>query len=241
MMPTALIWCALAASVRYDVPADALLSVYSVERGSTDTWSHDANGTYDVGPLQFNTAYLASLRRFGITPRAVEGKTCYPWFLAAWRIHDQLVEDRGGFWTRVARYHSATPRYVATYRRQLLEYAPRWRAWLIAHYPTVVSLPSFHSAAAPARASRGRCPLALLTPRARPWTPLAEPRRLWDYRRSEARERRSTASPLPGLHSAQMIAPGVKVWQMVRKPLSQRDPSGLQSRPQRFDSAPSLQ
>ena len=151
MMPTALIWCALAASVRYDVPADALLSVYSVERGGVDTWSHDANGTYDVGPLQFNTAYLASLRKFGITPGAVEGKTCYPWFLAAWRIHDQLVEDRGGFWTRVARYHSATPRYVATYRRQLLEYAPRWRAWLIAHYPTVVSMPGFHSAVAPTR------------------------------------------------------------------------------------------
>ena len=43
MMPTALIWCALAASVRYDVPADALLSVYSVERGGSDTWSNDAN------------------------------------------------------------------------------------------------------------------------------------------------------------------------------------------------------
>ena len=150
-MPTALIWCALAASIRYDVPADALLSVYSVERGGTDTWSHDANGTYDIGPLQFNTAYLASLRRFGITPRTVEGKTCYPWFLAAWRIHDQLVEDRGGFWTRVARYHSATPHYVATYRRQLLEYAPRWRAWLIAHYPTVVSAPGFPPAAVPTR------------------------------------------------------------------------------------------
>ena len=146
MLSTALIWCALAASVRYDVPADALLSVYSVERGGADTWSRDANGTYDVGPLQFNTEYLASLRRYGITPRAVEGRTCYPWFLAAWRIHDQLVEDHGGFWTRVARYHSATPRYVEAYRRKLLEYAPRWRAWLIAHYPTVVSAPSFHSA-----------------------------------------------------------------------------------------------
>ena len=174
MMPTALIWCALAASVRYDVPADALLSVYSVERGGADTWSHDANGTYDVGPLQFNTAYLASLRRFGITPRAVEGKTCYPWFLAAWRIHDQLVEDRGGFWTRVARYHSATPRYVATYRRQLLEYAPRWRAWLIAHYPTVVSAPGFHSAAAPAREVSRKMPSGASHSES---PPLATPRR----------------------------------------------------------------
>ena len=173
-MPTALIWCALAASVRYDVPADALLSVYSVERGGTDTWSHDANGTYDVGPLQFNTDYLASLRRFGITPRAVEGKTCYPWFLAAWRIHNQLVEDRGGFWTRVARYHSATPRYVATYRRQLLEYAPRWRAWLIAHYPTVVSVPGFYSAAAPTRDVSREMPSG--APHAES-PPLATPRR----------------------------------------------------------------
>jgi hypothetical protein len=160
MMPTALIWCALAASVRYDVPADALLSVYSVERGGTDTWSHDANGTYDVGPLQFNTAYLASLRRFGITPRAVEGKTCYPWFLAAWRIHNQLVEDHGGFWTRVARYHSATPHYVATYRRQLLEYAPRWRAWLIAHYPTVVTAPGLPTGTAPTHAIPRHMPAA---------------------------------------------------------------------------------
>ena len=67
------------------------------------------------------------------------------------RIHDQLVDDHGGLWTRVARYHSATPHYVATYRRQLLEYAPRWRAWLIVHYPTVVSAPGFHSAATPTR------------------------------------------------------------------------------------------
>jgi len=160
MMPAALIWCALAASVRYDVPADALLSVYSVERGGADTWSHDANGTYDIGPLQFNTAYLASLMRFGITPKAVEGKTCYPWFLAAWRIHNQLVDDHGGFWTRVARYHSATPRYVEAYRRHLLEYAPRWRAWLIAHYPTIVSASGFHSGALPTRAIPRQMPAA---------------------------------------------------------------------------------
>ena len=30
MLSTALIWCALAASVRYEIPADVLLSVYSV-------------------------------------------------------------------------------------------------------------------------------------------------------------------------------------------------------------------
>ena len=37
--------------------------------------------------------------------------------------------------------------------------------------------------------------LALPMPRARLWPPLAEPRCLWDYRRSGARERRSTEIP----------------------------------------------
>ena len=160
MLSTALIWCALAASVRYDVPADALLSVYSVERGGADTWSHDVNGTWDIGPLQFNTAYLGGLKRYGITPSVVEGRTCYPWFLAAWRIHNQLVEDHGGFWTRVARYHSATPRYVEAYRRKLLEYAPRWRAWLIAHYPTVETAPGLPTGTAPTHAIPRHMPAA---------------------------------------------------------------------------------
>ena len=38
-----------------------------------------------------------------------------------------------------------------------------------------------------------------------------------------------------------MIAPGVKVWQKVRKSLIPAWPSGLQSRLRRFDSDPSLQ
>ena len=118
--------------------------------GNADTWSQDANGTYDIGPLQFTTAYLASLRRFGITPRAVEGNTCYSWFLAAWRIHNQLVDEHGGFWTRVVRYHSATPRYIGAYRQQLFEYAAHWSAWLIAHYPTVVFPPGLQPAPSPA-------------------------------------------------------------------------------------------
>lgn len=136
MLP-AFVACALAASIRYDVPADALLAVYSVEGGRGYSWSPDPNGTWDVGPLQFNTGYLATLRRWGIDPQAVEGRTCYPWYLAAWRIHNQLAADKGDFWTRVAHYHSYTPREAAIYRSSLLRYGPAWRRWLVARYPTV--------------------------------------------------------------------------------------------------------
>ena len=144
-----------ATGVRYAVPVDALrmlLSVHSVEReiptqgpamrmGPTTldrcrSIRHTSHRAGDlVSPRVRWRGDLLSVVSRGLVRR----------------IHDQLVDDHGGLWTRVARYHSATPHYVATYRRQLLEYALRWRAWLIAHYPTVVSSPGFHSAAAPAR------------------------------------------------------------------------------------------
>ena len=75
----------------------------------------------------------------------------------------------------MARYHSATPRYVEAYRHKLLEYAPRWRAWLIAHYPTIVSAPGFHSAAPPTRAVGRQMPSAVSRAESPP--PLATPRR----------------------------------------------------------------
>ena len=137
MIPVAVL-CALAAAAHYRIPADALLAVYSVEGGHAYTWSPDSNGTADVGELQFNTAYLQSLRRFGITPKDVEGHSCYPWFLAAWRIRGQLIHagPHTGFWTAIAHYHSETPAIAAAYRRKLLRYAPAWRQWIKTHFPT---------------------------------------------------------------------------------------------------------
>lgn len=132
--------CAIVASMHYQVPADGLLAVYQAENGSNGQWVRNMNGTYDVGPMQFNTTYLAQLQRqYGIRPEDVEstGK-CYPFELAAWRIETHIRKGRGDLWERIAHFHSSSPAEVARYRARLILYAGRWRKWLEENFQVAV-------------------------------------------------------------------------------------------------------
>lgn len=128
--------CSLGAALTYDVPANLLLAVAEKEAGKPGQWVRNDNGTFDVGSLQFNTAYLRELNRFGITPADVAAPGCYAYMLAAWRIRGHLRNDRGDVWTRASNYHSRTPRYNARYRSDLIRRAKRWTTWLDSHFPT---------------------------------------------------------------------------------------------------------
>jgi len=128
--------CALGAALAYDVPANILLAVADKEAGKPGQWVRNANGSYDVGTLQFNTSYLGDLSRYGISAADVAAPGCYPFLLAAWRIRGHLRNDTGDVWTRAANYHSRTPRYNAVYRSDLMRRASRWTTWLDDHFPT---------------------------------------------------------------------------------------------------------
>ncbi|URL58451.1 conjugal transfer protein TrbN [Luteibacter flocculans] len=128
--------CSLGAALAYDIPANILLAVAEKEGGKPGQWVRNENGTFDVGALQFNTAYLRELSRFGITPKDVAAPGCYPFLLAAWRIRGHLRNDEGDVWTRAANYHSRTPRFNARYRADLIRRATRWTTWLDGHFPT---------------------------------------------------------------------------------------------------------
>jgi hypothetical protein len=41
----------------------------------------NANGTYDLGSMQLNTAWLASLARYGVPARAALATGCYSYQL----------------------------------------------------------------------------------------------------------------------------------------------------------------
>ena len=58
--------CSLGAALRYGVPANVVLAVAEQEGGRPGQWVANSNGTFDVGALQFNTAYLRSLAGYGI-------------------------------------------------------------------------------------------------------------------------------------------------------------------------------
>jgi len=129
--------CSIAAAVRYQVPANIVLAVAEKEGGKPGQWVRNANGTHDVGPMQFNTAYLRNLARYGITPADVAAAGCYAFDLAAWRLRQHIKKDKGDLWTRAANYHSRTRQYNAVYRKDLLVKAGRWADWLEARFVTV--------------------------------------------------------------------------------------------------------
>jgi hypothetical protein len=134
-LPPAIV-CSIAASASYGLPANIMLAVSEMEGGRPGLWVRNGNGTYDVGPMQFNTAYLKTLEPYGITGQAVAASNCYPYELAAWRVQKHIREDSGDLWTRVANYHSRTPRFNAPYRMGLIRRATHWGHWLASRFKT---------------------------------------------------------------------------------------------------------
>lgn len=122
--------CSITAAEKYDVPANIMLAIAEKENGKPGLWVRNTNGTHDVGTMQFNTAYIKTLGRFGITPNDVAAPGCYAYELAAWRVHGHITKDHGDIWTRAANYYSKTPYYNQIYRADLKVKANRWVHWL---------------------------------------------------------------------------------------------------------------
>ena len=129
--------CSISAAVKYQIPANIVLAVAEIEGGKPGQWVLNANGTHDVGPMQFNTAYLAGLIRYGITASDVAASGCYPFDLAAWRLRRHIKYDEGDLWTRAANYHSRTLTHNSAYRAVLVAKADKWADWLASRFNTV--------------------------------------------------------------------------------------------------------
>jgi hypothetical protein len=126
--------CSLAAGVKFGVPVNIVLAIAQIEGGRPGQWVRNRNGSYDVGPLQFNTRYLDHLQRhYGITAADVAAAGCYSYELAAWRLRKHLELDRGDQWTRVANYHSRSPAENDRYRAKVIRAAATWARWLSEH------------------------------------------------------------------------------------------------------------
>ncbi len=122
--------CSIAAAVKYEIPANILLAIAEKEGGKPGQWVKNSNGTHDVGPMQFNTAYLKDLSQYGISTGHVAQAGCYAYDLAAWRVRQHIKNDQGDIWTKAANYHSRTPEYNAKYRADLIVKAVKWADWL---------------------------------------------------------------------------------------------------------------
>jgi len=155
--------CIATAAEHYRIPVQLLLAIAEKENGRPGYTVPNTNGTADIGPMQFNSAYLASLQRYGISAKDVNGSDCFSYELAGWRLRQHLMRDKGDLWTRAANYHSRTPRYNAAYRADLQRKAYRWEQWL-ACTPSVN-----HQCSASIATAKGEVPLVPSSPK--PYVP----------------------------------------------------------------------
>ncbi|PVZ82680.1 conjugal transfer protein [Serratia sp. S1B] len=130
--------CSITAAIKYKVPANIMLAIAEKEGGKTglENKNLNSNGSYDVGRMQFNTAYLKSLEKYGITVEDVAQPGCYSYDLAAWRIRGHIKNDNGDIWTKASNYHSKTPYYNEIYRADLIRKAAKWQTWIEARFNT---------------------------------------------------------------------------------------------------------
>lgn len=136
--------CSIEAAVKFNIPANIMLAVAEKEKGKPFQYVKNENGTYDVGVMQFNTAYLKTLRKYGIDERHVAIGGCYPYELAGWRIANHLKNDKGDVYQRASNYHSYTPEFNSIYRKDLIKKAKKWSRWLKANYKVEVVNSDLH-------------------------------------------------------------------------------------------------
>ena len=129
--------CSIMAAIKYQVPANILLAIAEKEGGRPGMVNINKNGTFDIGPMQFNSAYLSELKKHGISPVYVAAKCCYPYDLAAWRLRKHLLYDTGNLWARAANYHSRTAQYNLPYRIDLMRKGYKWELSLECNLPFV--------------------------------------------------------------------------------------------------------
>ena len=123
------------ASQRYGVPANLLKAIALQESsGRAHAFNRNPNGTFDMGMMQINSAWLPTLARHGIQPQHL-WDPCVSTLVGAWILANNFA--RLGYNTQgLGAYNAASPHKRERYARQVLGRLtqvaayPQQRAWV---------------------------------------------------------------------------------------------------------------
>lgn len=104
----------------YHVPATVILSIMQNEGARNGKANRNKNGTYDLGVMQINDAWLPKIARYGYTRDDLQFNACKNVTVAAWIIAKHLASSDSA-WKGIANYHSKTPSHNKKYRDSLYE------------------------------------------------------------------------------------------------------------------------
>ena len=110
-VPSQYTTCIVHSSATFRVPPDIITSVLMVEGGKKGTKHRNANGTYDLGPMQINTSHRNKFRRLGLSEKKLQYNICANIAAGTLMIHKILLKHPNNPWNALGNYHSTTPRY----------------------------------------------------------------------------------------------------------------------------------
>jgi soluble lytic murein transglycosylase-like protein len=127
----ALALCIFTAAQTYSVPPTVILGVLNVESGKVGMASPNANGTYDLGPMQINTIWMPELASYwGVSEKTalrwVRDDACVNIGVGAWILRKKMNET-GSLVGGIGGYHSGTQSLGSSYRAKVLSAMQRYR------------------------------------------------------------------------------------------------------------------
>lgn len=110
--------CFEQAAKRYRISAQLLRSISRVESGGNLAAFHrNANGSWDVGHMQINSAWLPTLAKYGITKDRLTNP-CVNTHVGAWILANNF-QRMGYGWNAVGAYNAKSPDKAAAYARKV--------------------------------------------------------------------------------------------------------------------------
>ena len=110
--------CFEQAAKRYRISAQLLRSISRVESGGNPAAFHrNTNGSWDVGHMQINSAWLPTLAKYGITKDRLTNP-CVNTHVGAWILANNF-QRMGYGWNAVGAYNAKSPDKAAAYARKV--------------------------------------------------------------------------------------------------------------------------
>ena len=110
--------CFEQAAKRYRISAQLLRSISRVESGGNPAAFHrNANGSWDAGHMQINSAWLPTLAKYGITKDRLTNP-CVNTHVGAWILANNF-QRMGYGWNAVGAYNAKSPDKAAAYARKV--------------------------------------------------------------------------------------------------------------------------
>lgn len=112
--------CFTQAATRFGVDKQILVAIAQTESSLNPAviGPRNRNGTYDIGIMQINSAWLPTLNKLGIQERDLQG-ACTNIHVGAW-ILAKNIGRHGATWKAVGAYNASTPAKQVVYVNKVL-------------------------------------------------------------------------------------------------------------------------